>query len=79
MPFTRAQDVRHPTMSSLPRIAASPMTDLRKARDQYLRGEGLPPILRPMVLESWERCRAYGVDPRTLRPQEIDRARLRRA
>jgi PAS domain S-box-containing protein len=55
------------------------MDDLAAARQEYLKGEPAPEGVRPVVLSSWERCRAYGVDPRHMRLQAPDPARLSEA
>jgi PAS domain S-box-containing protein len=60
-------------------LAAPPMEDLVAARDQYLAGDPSPPGVRPVVLASWERSRAHGVDPSLLQVQERDDHRLREA
>jgi PAS domain S-box-containing protein len=52
------------------------MEDLFAARDAYLAGEPAPAGVRPVVLSSWERCRAYGIDPERLAPQAPDPVRL---
>jgi PAS domain S-box-containing protein len=57
-------------------IAERPMEDLAAGRQRYLEGDPAPSGVRPVVLASWERCRAYGVDPRHMRPQAPDPARL---
>jgi PAS domain S-box-containing protein len=53
-------------------VRPSEMADLASARAAYLRGEGAPAGVRPMVLASWERSVAYGVEPGYLRPQQPD-------
>jgi PAS domain S-box-containing protein len=55
------------------------MDDLAAARQQYLEGNPAPEGVRPVVQASWERCRAYGVDPHHMRPQAPDPARLQTA
>jgi PAS domain S-box-containing protein len=55
------------------------MADLKSAREAYLAGRAVADSVRPLVLRSWARSRAYGVDPRHLRTQEIDDEDLRRA
>lgn len=47
------------------------LDDLRQDRDAYLRDGQAPAKVRPMVLESWERSRSYGVHPAQLRRQEV--------
>jgi PAS domain S-box-containing protein len=66
-------------MKPLPRTDASSMQDLASARQQYLHGDPAPAGVRPVVLDSWVRSRAYGVDPRHMPQQEPDPERLRRA
>jgi PAS domain S-box-containing protein len=53
--------------------------DLAIARERYLAGEPAPEGVRPVVLASWERCRTYGVDPRRIRRQTPESARLHAA
>jgi PAS domain S-box-containing protein len=53
--------------------------DLAAARERFLAGDASPAGVRPVVLESWQRSRAYGVDPRLMRPQSPDTARLEAA
>jgi PAS domain S-box-containing protein len=53
-----------------------PMEDLATARDRYLNGDPTPSGVRPVVLSSWERSRAHGVDPERLRPQVVEPAVL---
>jgi hypothetical protein len=36
---------------------------LRRAHDVVLSGLGTPPVLRDVIVRSWERCTAAGVDP----------------
>jgi PAS domain S-box-containing protein len=55
------------------------VTDLRAARDAYLRDGQAPAEVRPVVLESWDRSRGYGVSPRHLTRQEPDAERLEAA
>jgi PAS domain S-box-containing protein len=57
-------------------LPAQRMEDLARARDQYLAGDSSPPGVRPVVLASWQRSRAYGVNPFQLQPQPADSARL---
>jgi PAS domain S-box-containing protein len=59
--------------------AQRPMEDLAAARDRYLNGDPAPAGVRPVVLASWRRSSGYGVDPRRLRPQSRDCARLEQA
>jgi len=63
-------------MDATPLLAARPMEDLARAREQYLAGDPSPTGVRPVVLASWERCRAYGVSPFRLQPQPADARRL---
>lgn len=56
--------------------ADRPLKDLARARDRYLSGAGVPDDIRPMVLASWRRSAAHGVDPRELSGQDPDPARL---
>src|SRR3954468_10996199 len=35
---------------------------LRRAHEVVLGGRGTPPVLRPVIVGSWERCVAAGVD-----------------
>jgi PAS domain S-box-containing protein len=55
------------------------MEDLAIARMRYLDGEPAPAGVRAVVLASWERCRALGVDPRGMPIQVPDSGRLREA
>jgi PAS domain S-box-containing protein len=48
------------------------MEDLRALRAQYMATGFASTLVRPIVLESWERCRRDGVDPRKLPMQEAD-------
>jgi PAS domain S-box-containing protein len=52
------------------------MADLAAAREQFLSGEPTPAGVRPVVLDSWLRSRAYGVDPRRMRRQAPDNRAL---
>jgi PAS domain S-box-containing protein len=63
-------------MDSSTLLTARPMEDLARARDQYLAGDPSPPSVRPVVLASWQRSSAYGVDPYRLQPQTPDSAQL---
>jgi len=66
-------------MNPLTAVAARPMEDLAAARGRFLDGDPSPAGVRPVVLASWERCRAFGVDPGGAEPQPRDPERLRRA
>jgi PAS domain S-box-containing protein len=77
-----------PPVSSLAELKSSPgttaaaeagdasMLDLLSLRAAYLRTGMVPEGVRPVVLDSWERCRAHGVDPNVMSPQQADPARL---
>ncbi len=56
--------------------AGDPMADLVALRAEYLRSGRPAEGIRPVVVESWQRCREYGVDPQVLRRQVPDRAAL---
>jgi GAF domain len=45
---------------------------LRRAHDVVLNGCGTPPVLRELVVASWTRCRAAGVDPDRPAPVMLD-------
>jgi PAS domain S-box-containing protein len=62
--------------SSRRQAVAGGTHDLLELRELYLRHGAVPNGVRPVVQESWERCRAYGVDPVQLRPQVADPAQL---
>jgi PAS domain S-box-containing protein len=64
-------------MDATPLLAARPMEDLARAREQYLAGDPSPPGVRPVVLAAWQRCSAFGVSPFRLQPQPADASRLR--
>jgi PAS domain S-box-containing protein len=66
-------------MHPLTDAATRPMEDLADARGRFLAGDPAPAGVRPVVLASWERCRAFGVDPGGAEPQPRDAGRLRRA
>jgi PAS domain S-box-containing protein len=55
------------------------MQDLAVARRNFLRGEEAPEGVRPVVLASWQRCHAYGLNPEHLLIQEVDRSALEQA
>ena len=47
-------------------LAADPVAQarlLRRAHEVVLGGYGTPPVLRELVVRSWERCLAAGVEP----------------
>ncbi|HUE95947.1 MAG TPA: PAS domain-containing protein, partial [Longimicrobiaceae bacterium] len=67
------------TLDSVLLLAKRPMEDLSLARSRYLEGDPAPAGVRPVVLSSWQRSVAYGVDPHALRPQAADPDRLARA
>jgi PAS domain S-box-containing protein len=67
-----------PVISGARRRGAA-TADLAAARERFLAGEETPAGVRPVVLESWQRSRAHGVDPRVMRPQSPDAARLESA
>jgi signal transduction histidine kinase len=45
------------------------LEDLYAARQRYVQGGALAEGVRPLVADSWQRCRDYGLDPDRLRPQ----------
>jgi GAF domain-containing protein len=45
---------------------------LRRAHEVVLSGCGTPEVLRDVIVRSWERCRAAGVDPERPAPQLLD-------
>jgi hypothetical protein len=45
---------------------------LRRAHEVVLSGCGTPEVLRDVIVRSWERCRAAGVDPDRPAPQLLD-------
>ena len=51
---------------------------LRRAHEVVLSGSGTPPVLRDVIVRSWERCTEAGVDP-TGRPRYARRRRGGRA
>lgn len=53
-----------------------PAVDLMTAREQFLRESRFAEGIRPMVRDSWVRCRQYGVDPKLLGTQHPDPERL---
>jgi signal transduction histidine kinase len=77
----------HPQVANLAEAAnslasaaqTSTMQDLATAREAYLRSGEPESTVRPIVRESWKRCRAYGIHPRKLDRQTPDAARLARA
>lgn len=65
-------------------LASRPMEDLAADRDRYLATGEIGSSVRPVVRESWRRCREWGVSPSELKPQlasehELDDARRRSA
>jgi hypothetical protein len=46
---------------------------LRRAHEVWLSGRGAPPVVRHVILSSWQRCAAAGVDPDRPAPQLLDR------
>jgi PAS domain S-box-containing protein len=65
-----------PSVSDGPEPSEGAMSDLRALRAEYLATGVAPTGVRPVVLESWERCRAYGIAPQATRPQTPDPQRL---
>src|SRR3954468_5759388 len=47
---------------------------LRRAHEVVLSGRGTPPVLRPVIVSSWERCVAAGVDVDRPAPRVFDEA-----
>src|SRR4051794_20569124 len=47
---------------------------LRRAHEVALSGRGTPPVLRPVIVRSWERCVAARVDPDCRAPRVLDDA-----
>jgi hypothetical protein len=47
---------------------------LRRAHEVALSGRGTPPVLRPVIVRSWERCVAAGVDLDCRAPRVLDEA-----
>jgi hypothetical protein len=47
---------------------------LRRAHEVALSGRGTPPVLRPVIVRSWERCVAAGVDLDRPAPRVLDEA-----
>ena len=47
---------------------------LRRAHEVALSGRGTPPVLRPVIVRSWERCVAAGVDLDRPAPRLLDEA-----
>src|SRR4051794_16876782 len=47
---------------------------LRRAHEVALSGRGTPPVLRPVIVRSWERCVAARVDPDRRAPRVLDDA-----
>jgi GAF domain len=45
---------------------------LRRAHEVVLSGCGTPEVLRDVIVRSWERCRAAGVDPERPAPRLLD-------
>jgi signal transduction histidine kinase len=62
------------SVASIPQVGE--MSDLQQARQRYLRVGEPPPQVRPVVAQSWQRSKRYGVDPEHLRPQVPDPGRL---
>jgi PAS domain S-box-containing protein len=60
-------------------LSATDMEELRLARWKFLEGDECPTGVRPVVLDSWRRCRDYGLDPERLLPQDVDSAALDQA
>src|SRR5690606_37368122 len=59
-----------------PTSSAQSMEDLALVRRRYLSGDAAPTGVRPVVLESWERARRYGVSPYDMPVQNVDDAAL---
>jgi PAS domain S-box-containing protein len=55
------------------------LADLYSHRDAFLRSGTVAEGVRPIVRESWERCRAFGIDPAGLKEQPFDADRLSEA
>ena len=55
------------------------LDDLFSARERFLSTGELVAGVRPVVAQSWQRARAYGLAPERLRPQEPDARALDRA
>ena len=66
-------------MSILGYPRTSEMSDLLALRQRFLATGECAEGLRPLVRAAWERCRAYGLDPRSLPRQTVDPEALRRA
>src|SRR4051794_40690947 len=47
---------------------------LRRAHEVALSGRGTPPVLRPVIVRSWERCVAVGVELDRPAPRVLDEA-----
>lgn len=55
------------------------MPDLLVTREEFLASGHTQRAVRPVVLDSWRRCRDYGLNPHNMRAQTPDSARLERA
>lgn len=56
-------------------LAADPVARarlLRRAHEVVLSGNGTPPVLRELIVRSWERCTSAGVDPDRPAPMMLD-------
>ncbi len=60
-------------------LEALGLEDLYAARRRYVQGGELAEGVRPLVAESWQRCRDFGLDPGRLRPQARNHERLEHA
>jgi signal transduction histidine kinase len=56
----------------------SSMTDLREARQRFLDTGDINQTVRPVVQQSWDRCRAYCVRPGGIPTQHVDPKQLAR-
>lgn len=70
---------REPSTENVAPLHERELKDLLDAREDYLRLGRAQGSVRPAVLESWRRSRAFGVHPRRLERQVIDLERLRTA
>jgi signal transduction histidine kinase len=64
---------------SVPRYRSADLEDLFAARARFLEDGALSAGVRPVVARSWQRARAYALDPRTLRSQRPSDDTLERA
>lgn len=67
-------------MASIAALPVAPdMRDLSEARARYLLTGEIAPVIRPVVLASWQRSRSYGIDPRAIPVQTPDPVKTRTA